>query len=148
MNIKFAAITCVFDWSNEDSPPIEDPEILKTFDGLKYDEETVVDYMGDGSDTRGLYQSAKFTGGYLQFQYDEATNRLAVITEYDVDRDLDDQEILQLREYTGGQWSDGVGSNFAQSYPEKTGLSPQIMGWDDDILTLVDDVVYELPATS
>lgn len=147
MKIKFVAIACVFKWDDESGEPIDDPEILKTVDGVRYDEESVVDYMGDGSDTRDLYDSAKFTGGYLQFQYDEATNRLAVITEYDVNRDLDDREILKLREYTGGQWSDGAGSNFAQIYAEKTGLSPQIMGWGDDILTLVNDAVYEVPAT-
>jgi len=146
MNIKFWAVACVFKWDDESGEPIDDPEILKAVDGVKYDEESVVDYMGDGSDTRDLYESAKFTGGYLQFKYDEATNRFYVLTEYDVDRDLDESEILKLREYTSGQWSDGVGSSFAQSYPEETGLSPQIMGWGDDILTLVNDAVYELPA--
>lgn len=56
-------------------------------------------------------------GGFMRF---EAVNGiLYVITEYDAERELNTLELEQLKDYTQGQWSDGIGEGFEQTACEE-----------------------------
>jgi hypothetical protein len=52
------------------------------------------------------------SGGLLRFEYDEKSQQLYGVTEYSLSRALTAAEVSLLREYTIGQWSDGIGENF------------------------------------
>lgn len=53
----------------------------------------------------------KLWRGYMTFEVEDITY---VITTYDVREPLTTIEIEYLKEYTQGQWSDGIGENFEQ----------------------------------
>lgn len=72
---------------------------------------------------------AGITGGYMRFRYDDRTNELNVITEYDVTRKLTYEEAKHLVEYTQGQWSDGIGETFEQNPVEIAGVEYFISPW-------------------
>lgn len=52
------------------------------------------------------------TGGFMHFEVDKGI--LMTITRYDSTRELTEQELADLAEYTQGQWSDGIGEGFEQ----------------------------------
>jgi hypothetical protein len=52
------------------------------------------------------------SGGYMRFEYEH--NKLYVIVEYNSDEKLNDDEIEELKDYTQGQLSDGIGEGFEQ----------------------------------
>ena len=54
----------------------------------------------------------KVENGYMSFIVEDSV--LYTITKYDVIEDLTDDEIEQLKDYTQGQWSDGIGEGFEQ----------------------------------
>jgi hypothetical protein len=54
------------------------------------------------------------TDGYLRFEVEG--KKLYSITEYNSTRELTQDELNQLGDYTQGQWSDGIGEGFEQ-YP-------------------------------
>jgi hypothetical protein len=53
------------------------------------------------------------SGGKMRFEWREDDQILYVITEYESDRRLETDEEQRLIKYTSGQWSDGIGENFA-----------------------------------
>ncbi len=52
------------------------------------------------------------TGGYMYFKYSEG--KLWTITIYDSSRELTQEELDNIGDYTQGQWSDGIGEGFEQ----------------------------------
>lgn len=91
---------------------VNDTEVLKTLDGLKYEDEEFSDYLSDGEETASF--SGFVSGGTLVFQYDNASNTLIGAVEYVLSRALKTDEIEALTEYTIEQLIDGIGSNFSQ----------------------------------
>ena len=87
-----------------------------------------VDYKGkelekfDGVDCQGCFTdymdigrvSAKdvLSGGYLDFRYEDG--KLWSVTEYQSTRVLSENELEEVKSYTQGQWSDGIGEGFEQ----------------------------------
>lgn len=67
-------------------------------------QENFVDYIG-GPLTEKLYS------GYMTFKVEDI---LYTITTYEIRESLTEKEINYLKEYTQGQWSDGIGENFEQ----------------------------------
>jgi len=80
---------------------------LKKFDGIDCDA-CFTEYMrGDRCSARDA-----LSGGYLSFKYEN--DKLWSITEYDSTRILNETELEELKSYTQGQWSDGIGEGFEQ----------------------------------
>jgi hypothetical protein len=73
-----------------------------------------------------VYRAIGLKGGFIELQYDDADQKLWVITEYDSPRRLNDDEIRFLVEYTRGQWSDGMGENMEVPYADENGLRPEL----------------------
>lgn len=59
----------------------------------------------------GNYRS-KLGCGYMDFRYEDGN--LWTYTVYSTKEKLTDEEIEDLKEYTQGQWSDGIGEGFEQ----------------------------------
>lgn len=91
---------------------VNDTEVLKSLNGLKYEDEKFSDYLSDGEETAPF--SGIVSGGTLVFQYDDASNTLVGGVEYVLSRALNSDEIEALTEYTIEQLLDGIGSNFSQ----------------------------------
>ena len=52
------------------------------------------------------------TGGFMYFSYEDG--KLYTVTIYNSTRELSNDELTELGEYTQGQWSDGIGEGFEQ----------------------------------
>ena len=132
--IRFSAPSVVFDFNHKDesneASVVEDIALLKTLDGLEHDE-IFSDYIADGGDH--TLRKAGVTGGKLLFRFDAKDKVLSGITEYETPRKLSQNELELLKEYTVGQWSDGIGSNFFQNRMDD-GLAPQLFFLDDSIV--------------
>ena len=101
-----------------------DPEILRRFNGHVYEDERFTDYIG-GPDEENELAARLNPSGFLRFEYDGESDHLIAITEYESRRTLNDKELKLLVEFTLGQWSDGVGENFACFTPFNLGISVQ-----------------------
>lgn len=134
-SITFSTYASVFDFKRVDQDTgeegvfVEDAAILKTLDGLAYDEEVFSDYLLDG-ESAGELEDAGISGGSLEFSFDNASGRLVGRTEYLLERALSPDQIALLKDYTIGQWSDGIGSNFFQERM-RHGLAPQLLVMDE-----------------
>lgn len=134
-SITFSTYASVFDFkrvdpdTGEEGVFVEDAAILKTLDGLAYDEEVFSDYLLDGENA-GELEDAGISGGGLEFSFDNASGRLTGRTEYQLERALSPDQIALLKDYTIGQWSDGIGSNFFQERM-RHGLAPQLLVMDE-----------------
>lgn len=134
-SISFSAYAGVFDFkrvdpeTGEEGVFVEDAAVLKTLDGLSYDEEAFSDYLLDGENA-GELEDAGISGGSLAFNFDSASGRLIGRTEYQLERALNPDQIALLKDYTIGQWSDGIGSNFFQERM-RHGLAPQLLVMDE-----------------
>ena len=115
-----------------ESEQITDAGRLPYFDGLEYRRESLCAYMGDGEASAPL-AALGLGGGFIALGYAAAQNELIAKTEYTAPRALTAQEIEALVEYTLGQWSDGVGSNFSQSMAAAVRVSIDIMLTRDEV---------------
>ena|ERR1043165_416260 len=121
------------------------PEILRSLDGLVYEEETFTDYLGNlntdmvqkmlveqpgdeglqedlrKSQMENGVREALTPGGKLRFSFNPERNELCCVTEYRSSRRLTDEELELLAGYTEGQWSDGIGENFSSSSEKECG---------------------------
>lgn len=76
-------------------------------DGL-CDDAIFSDYFHDEDFAKFVY------GGNLRFSYDPNEGELYVITVYEAEHPLTEDQLQRLGDYTQGQWSDGVGEGFEQ----------------------------------
>ena len=90
----------------------KDPAILKSLDGLRYEDEEFSEYLADDEVTSSI--SDYVSGGILEFEYITSDQALVGKVEYHLTRTLTSDEIQVLKEYTIEQLLDGIGSNFAQ----------------------------------
>lgn len=70
-------------------------------------EDDFTQYFHDESYANNVLQS-----GYLDFKFED--NKLWSVTTYTSNRELTEKEIESLKNYTQGQWSDGIGEGFEQ----------------------------------
>ncbi|MFO0944188.1 MAG: ankyrin repeat domain-containing protein [Pirellulales bacterium] len=87
-----------------DDEPISDVDLLRKFSGVK-SAESCVEYFSEP------LSEIYFEGGYLEFDFDEALQQLAIKTVYHTPRELKKKEMNALIDQTIGQWSDGIGEN-------------------------------------
>ena len=133
--ISFSHPADVFDFTqldpetDEDGLLVEDPVVLRSLDGLQYTEEVFSDYLGDGGDAD--ISEVGITGGSLSFVFDAPSSQLMVSTTFMLARTLTAAEIELLRDFTSGQWSDGIGENFFQERMSH-GLAPHAVPTDDE----------------
>jgi len=109
-----------------DDDEVTDINKIKSLDGLKYDDEDAIfsEYMSDGGDS--TLEDAGISGGLMFFEFDSTANALFGYVEYQLTRPLDDTEIEELKDYTIGQLTDGIGSNFEQERMSEGELLPFI----------------------
>lgn len=79
---------------------------LKVLDGLEYRDEDFVEYMD-----QPLASVVQHASGIRLAQNDDNTP-LVAITHFEASKELDEEELKQLKDYYDGQMSDGIGENF------------------------------------
>ena len=142
MKIRIFSTSLALDVETEEQ--IEDAERIKKLDGYIYSEDEEDDCFGfwlvDEND-ESIIKSSGISGGFLKFNFDEQNNNLVVAIEYDLEKELSQEQIEALIEYTIGQCTDGIGSNFNQFKCEEIGM----------YLSLIEDrnaVKYEIEKRS
>ncbi len=105
-----------------DDEQVTDHNVLRSLSGLVYDEERFTDYIG-GSPEEDALAEALEPGGIISFGYCDGDGLLVATTEYRGRRPLTDAELRLLVDYTMGQWSDGIGENWACVSSDKCGYS-------------------------
>ncbi len=111
--MKKIIFSCLVEIENGESDSrITDVKELRSYDNLTYEDELFSDYFSDGGDSTLV--DARVSGGTLSLKFDPTSNKLFAIVEYDLQRDLTEQELEILVDYTGGQLSDGIGGNFGE----------------------------------
>ncbi len=106
---------------------------MRSLDGLIYDEESFSDYIGDGG--MDAIADIGISSGSLVFIFDTKSNQLFATTRYSLARPLTEEEVELLKDYTVGQWSDGVGSSFFQERMHQ-GLAPQALVMDKENVSM------------
>ncbi len=101
---------------------ITDASALRLLDGLTYDEERFTDYLGGSAEEEAL-ASALESSGYLRFGHHGSETLLTVTTEYRSRRPLSESELRLLVADTMGQWSDGIGENWACMSADRCGFT-------------------------
>jgi hypothetical protein len=132
MRITFSAKATLYDvrdpdffWGHSTPIVVTDPTTLRAHGNLKC-EECFIPYLEDGSDMEVII-AGTLSGGYLEYHYvEEDGGKYIAITAYSTNRLLTLKEVDVLKEYTYGQWLDGVGSGFQQEYAEQTGYWPEV----------------------
>lgn len=69
-------------------------------------QENFADYFDDTT------YSNDVTSGYMRFE--KVGSKLFTVTIYESERELTQEELDHLLDYTTGQWSDGIGEGFEQ----------------------------------
>jgi hypothetical protein len=106
----------------QDDEPVTDPAVLRSLDGVVYDDEWFTDYLG-ASEVQGDLATALESGGSLRFGYKEGDEWLTATTEYRSKRPLVESELRLLLEYTSGQWSGGIGANWTSESADRCGFT-------------------------
>lgn len=109
----------------DDQEDVTSPEILKMLaskdpelQSLYNEDAAFSQYLHDGTDfAEQLIARVEF-GGWVRLIYDDAQQKLFVETEYDVDGQLNEEEIEFLVNATVGQWSDGAGGSAMDDFSE------------------------------
>jgi hypothetical protein len=105
MRIDFSAPVDVTD---EDDDVVTDPSVLSRLDGVTFPDILFTDYFG-GSPEETAVAVLLDRGGTITIVADGAAPPLHAITSYRAARELSDDELAVLENYTAGQWSDGAG---------------------------------------
>lgn len=103
---------------------VTDREVLKSLNGLRYDEEIFSEYLADDEAFSEIADIV--SGGILLFEYNQASESLVGSIDYDSTRNLSEEEIEMLVEYTIDQLGEGIGSNFSQERVLNGELAPFI----------------------
>jgi hypothetical protein len=115
-----------------DDQQVTDPAALARLVPVSYDDELFSEYLPDAGLDRSLVDAIA-PSGHLRFDYDGESSALRVTTEYQTRRPLTREEIRALVEYTIGQWSDGIGENWASESVERLGYSIQCITSGDGL---------------
>jgi hypothetical protein len=110
---------------------VTDADVLRSLDGLVYDEEQFTDYLGGPPEE--AVAAILEPGGVIRFGYREGDVVLTAVTEYHSRRPLNGAELQLLVGYTMGQWSDGIGENLMCSSPDKCGYSIMCLTPGDEV---------------
>jgi hypothetical protein len=126
---------------------ITDVDVLRSLDGVRYEDERFTDYLGGPPPVENALAEALKPGGSLQFTYRHASDSLTATTEYRSRRELADDELKYLVDYTMGQWEDGIGENWTCLSESRCGytimcLSPGDAGVPDPYPT-IDVIAHE-----
>jgi hypothetical protein len=70
------------------------------------------DNFADYFDDKGLIALIK--DGTMTFKFDEEKSGLITVTKYTANAELSKEQIETLKDYTQGQWSDGIGEGYEQ----------------------------------
>jgi|SRR5581483_2283034 len=81
------------------------PERLKVLDGLEYNHEDFVEFMEES-----LASLFSRSSG-IKLHLNDETGHLSAVTLFETTKELDEQEVVQLKTYYDGQMSDGIGEN-------------------------------------
>lgn len=123
MKLRIYSPCLAFDLETEER--IDDFEKIKLIDGYTYIEDEEDDCFGfwliDEADD-SIIKDCGISGGYLHFSYNQDMNRLEVSVEYDIKDELNQEQISCLVDYTIGQCTDGIGSNFSQDKCNELGM--------------------------
>lgn len=98
---------------------------ISELDGIKCDE----DFAGWFDDKHSFMENIK--DGYMKFVFHD--DKLWTITTYTATRELTQNELAQLEEYTVGQWSDGIGEGFEQQPCFQSSILYQEYPGDDEL---------------
>lgn len=131
MKLKFSAPATVID-EDANGAAVSDNARLASLHGA-ISNECFSDYMTDDPFAGDLLAKG-VSGGFLRFNFRGDLNELWAETEYDLRESLNDEDIKNLREYTTGHWSDGIGENFSQEQADRTGLLANILPSADQIV--------------
>jgi hypothetical protein len=115
-----------------DDEQVTDPTVLRSLDGLVYDEERFTDYLG-GPPEEDAVAAALEQGGDIRFGFRESSNLLAAVTAYRSRCPLNDKELRLLVDYTMGQWSDGIGENWTCFSADKCGYTVMCLTAGDGV---------------
>jgi len=102
MKIKISGPACAFDFAGKQ---ITDLKTLQSIETIKSNGEKCADYLNEAMSSLGI------AGGELYVYFDGTFGMLRVVAEYDVEQELSERELLDLKEFTLAQWSDGVAEN-------------------------------------
>ena len=105
-------------------------KVLKKLDG-KFSFESVVPFFNSNKHEIAV-QKKLVEGGKIQLEYDKETKLLWVITRYQAKAKLTAKELNLLKEHTMGQWSDGLGSSFADEVCNEFGFNVDLFPVLDD----------------
>lgn len=114
--IRAQANVAVWQEFDDGRKPVQvtDSNRLLYFKGLEYRDEAFSDYLVDGDETSHLVELG-VSGGYIRLEFSTELNDLIAVTEYNAPAPLSSDDLEILANYTSGQWTDGIGSNFSQS---------------------------------
>ena len=134
MKVKFSQKVDIVKWNDDDEEIyITDPTILKSMHGIEYVDEIFSDYLLDGDSDREKFQNLGIEGGKISFEYLDNKNEVIVHTEYNTSEVLSKKDIENLKEYTGSQWTDGIGSSYSQNFESDLEIFPSFIGCSDII---------------
>ena len=136
MKLRIFSPSIAFDIETEER--IEDIDRVKTISGYTYMDDEEDDCFGfwlidENNDS--MIKNCGISGGYLHFSFYENTQDLEVSVEYDLTNELSEDQIDRLIEYTIGQCTDGIGSNFNQMKCEEFGMLVSLI--EDKALTKI-----------
>ncbi len=97
-----------------------------------FERHTVLDCLKSGTPKEIKLAKQIRGGGELCLEFDKATKQLWIVTKFEIDRLLNKKEQELLVEATVGQWSDGIGTDFADQCAAETGLFVDLLPFLDD----------------
>ncbi|MDT3294401.1 hypothetical protein Q4Q57_04470 [Shewanella sp. SP2S2-6] len=123
MKLRISSPSFAFDLETEER--IDDLDKLKSIDGYTYiddEEDNCFGFWLIDENDDSIIKDSGISGGYLQFSFNDKLNRLEASVEYILNKELSQEQIDGLIEYTIGQCMDGIGSSFGQEKFEELGM--------------------------
>ena len=123
MKLRISSPSFAFDLETEER--IDDLDKLKSIDGYTYiddEEDNCFGFWLIDENDDSIIKDSGISGGYLQFSFNEKLHRLEASVEYILSKELSQEQIDCLIEYTIGQCMDGIGSSFGQEKFEELGM--------------------------
>ncbi len=123
MKLRISSPSFAFDLETEER--IDDLDKLKSIDGYTYiddEEDNCFGFWLIDENDDSIIKDSGISGGYLQFSFNDKLNRLEASVEYILSKELSQEQIDCLIEYTIGQCMDGIGSSFGQEKFEELGV--------------------------